>query len=320
MVKLPVCFESKSTATALRSLLDELEYSYERKNVHRSYSSVAIVIALERTAMVYRYIIKNISTTIDIWEERPNSGNITYIEARGEDNLEIKKILTSLGCNLKVGKKNIKVFFAPSGKQGLVDSNQTVLQIARSLGVDIDSVCGGRAMCGRCQIEVSEGEFAKHGISSKSENLSKRTHSEKRYSEKRNLNVSRRLSCQARINEDVVIDVPPESQVHRQVIRKAIDDREVIIDPVINLYFVEVREPSMHDPSGDFQRLIEALKLQWNLSTKDEIAEGSGKLFEKIMSGQVKVKIFKKYKLEEVEQAHKDLESRKITGPAIIIP
>ena len=178
----------------------------------------------------------------------------------------------SIYKNFEPSKKNIKVFFAPSGKQGLVDSNQTVLQIARSLGVDIDSVCGGRAMCGRCQIEVSEGEFAKHGISSKSENLSKRTHSEKRYSEKRNLNASRRLSCQARINKDVVIDVPPESQVHRQVIRKAIDDREVIIDPVINLYFVEVREPSMHDPSGDFQRLIEALKLQWNLSTKDEIS------------------------------------------------
>ena len=66
----------------MRSLLDELNYTYERKNVHRSYSSVAIVIALERTAMVYRYIISNISATIDIWEERPNSGNITYIEAR----------------------------------------------------------------------------------------------------------------------------------------------------------------------------------------------------------------------------------------------
>ena len=56
------------------------------------------------------------------------------------------------------------------------------------------------------------------------------------------------------------------------------------------------------------------------LWTKDEIAEGSDKLFEKIKSGQVKVKIFKKYKLEEVEQAHKDLESRKIIGPAVIIP
>ena len=56
------------------------------------------------------------------------------------------------------------------------------------------------------------------------------------------------------------------------------------------------------------------------LGTRDEIAEGSEKLFEKIKSGQIKVKIFKKYKLEEAEQAHKDLESRKIIGPAVIIP
>lgn len=100
MVKLPVCFESKSTATVLRSLLDELEYSYERKNVHRSYSSVAIVIALERTAMVYRYVIENISATIDIWEERPNSGNITYIEVLGEDNLKIKELLQTFSERL----------------------------------------------------------------------------------------------------------------------------------------------------------------------------------------------------------------------------
>ena len=56
------------------------------------------------------------------------------------------------------------------------------------------------------------------------------------------------------------------------------------------------------------------------LGTKDEIAEGSEKLFEKIMSGQVKIKIFKQYKLKEVAQAHKDLEARKIIGPAIIVP
>ena len=56
------------------------------------------------------------------------------------------------------------------------------------------------------------------------------------------------------------------------------------------------------------------------LGTKDEIAEGAEKLFEKVKSGKIKVKIFKKYKLEEVTQAHKDLEARKILGPAIIIP
>ena len=56
------------------------------------------------------------------------------------------------------------------------------------------------------------------------------------------------------------------------------------------------------------------------LGTKDEIREGTDKLFEKIKMGQVKIEIFKKYKLEDVIQAHKDLESRKIIGPAVIIP
>ena len=56
------------------------------------------------------------------------------------------------------------------------------------------------------------------------------------------------------------------------------------------------------------------------LATKQEIEEGSEKLFEKIKSGQIKVKIFKKYKLDDVVQSHKDLESRKIIGPAVIIP
>jgi len=56
------------------------------------------------------------------------------------------------------------------------------------------------------------------------------------------------------------------------------------------------------------------------LGTANEIREGADKLFEKIKLGNVKVKIFKKYKLEDVVQAHKDLEARKIIGPAIIIP
>ncbi len=56
------------------------------------------------------------------------------------------------------------------------------------------------------------------------------------------------------------------------------------------------------------------------LTTSEELNEASKVLFEKISSGKVKVEIFKKYKLNDVVQAHKDLESRKIIGPAIIIP
>ena len=56
------------------------------------------------------------------------------------------------------------------------------------------------------------------------------------------------------------------------------------------------------------------------LETKDEIKEGADKLFEKLKLGKIKIEIYKKYRLDEVVEAHKDLESRKITGPAVIVP
>ena len=60
--------------------------------------------------------------------------------------------------------------------------------------------------------------------------------------------------------------------------------------------------------------------MQQYLSTREEINEGAKILFKKIESGKVKIEIFKKYKLENIIEAHKELESRKILGPAIIIP
>ena len=109
--------------------------------------------------------------------------------------------------------KSVKIVFTPSGRQGQVPAGTTVLQAARSLGVDIDSVCGGRAMCGRCQVIVGEGDFAKHGIQSSKESVSERSKVEDRYAEKRGLDSGRRLSCQSILLADAVIDVPASSQV-----------------------------------------------------------------------------------------------------------
>ena len=55
-------------------------------------------------------------------------------------------------------KPDALVVFMPSGRRGRFPHGTPLLQAARSLGVDIDSVCGGRGICGRCQVEVSEGE------------------------------------------------------------------------------------------------------------------------------------------------------------------
>ncbi len=161
---------------------------------------------------------------------------------------------------------NPLVVFTPSGKRERLPEGLSVLEAARKLGVDLDSVCGGRGICGRCQIEVAEGQFAKHGVTSTRDHVTAWNEVEQRYVDKRApIGPNRRLGCQARIRGDLVIDVPPESQVHRQVVRKRAETHPIEVDPVVRLYYVEVREPDMHDPSSDLRRVQAALTAQWNL-------------------------------------------------------
>jgi len=160
--------------------------------------------------------------------------------------------------------KDPLVVFTPSGKRGRFPAGTQLLQAARSLGVDVDSVCGGRALCGRCQVLVMEGDFPKHGVSSNAAHLSGLSEAEQSFARRRPLPPGHRLSCSSRIQGDLVIDVPPASQVHRQVVRKAADARPITLDPVVHLHYVEVGEPDMHEPAGDLQRLLEALHKEWD--------------------------------------------------------
>ncbi|UWQ20391.1 ASKHA domain-containing protein [Jannaschia sp. W003] len=157
------------------------------------------------------------------------------------------------------------VVFTPSGKRGRVPAGTPVLDAARKLGVDLDSVCGGRGICSKCQVAPGRGAFPKHGVTVADDALSPVNAVERRYDEKRGLAPGRRLGCQARIEGDVVIDVPPESQVHRQVVRKAASDALVEMDPATRLHFVTVEEPDMDAPTGDLERLRRALRDQWAL-------------------------------------------------------
>jgi uncharacterized 2Fe-2S/4Fe-4S cluster protein (DUF4445 family) len=157
------------------------------------------------------------------------------------------------------------VVFTPSGKRGRFGLGTPVLTAARQLGVDIDSVCGGRAICGRCQVNVGEGTFAKHGITSTAEHLSAFSAVEQRYQGRKGLQQGRRLSCQAQVLGDIVIDVPADSQVHKQVVRKRAEVRAIELDTTTRLFYVEVEEPDMHRQRGDFERVEEALQAQWGL-------------------------------------------------------
>lgn len=159
------------------------------------------------------------------------------------------------------------VVFAPSGKRGHFPEDTTLLEAARKLGADLDSVCGGRGICGRCQVEIAEGLFSKHGIESRAGNVTACNRVEQRYVDVRGaMKPGRRLGCQAQLRGDVVVDIPAESQVHRQVVRKDADTRPISLDPVVTLHYVEVAEPDMHDPASDFRRLADALDHEWGIA------------------------------------------------------
>ncbi len=163
------------------------------------------------------------------------------------------------------------IVFSPSGRRGRFPKGTPVLQAARSLGVDVDSVCGGRALCGRCQVVVTQGELPKHGIVSSADHLSRAGEAETRFRERRGLAADRRLSCQATLCGDIAIDVPQSSQVHRQVVRKPHEAHDIKIDPVAHAYFVEVGRPELDGPSGDLEGLTTALEKEWQL---EEVSVG----------------------------------------------
>ena len=195
------------------------------------------------------------------------------------------------------------VVFTPSGKRGHFPAGTPILTAARQLGVDLDSVCGGRGICSKCQITPSYGEFPKHGVTVSEGALSEWNAVEQRYDDKRGLKPGRRLGCQATVLGDVVIDVPPESQVHRQVVRKAATARVITMDPATRLYFVVVEEPDMHSPTGDLERLERALQEQWKIGAVTADLSLMSKLQPALRKGKWEVTV-------AVHKGHKDTKGR----------
>jgi uncharacterized 2Fe-2S/4Fe-4S cluster protein (DUF4445 family) len=119
-----------------------------------------------------------------------------------------------------------RVVFVPSGRQGDVLEGAVLLDAARTLGVELESICGGRQTCGKCQVSIDEGEFPKHAIRSEGSHLTPIEAKEQAYWD-RHGNPGRRLACAARICGDLLVFVPAESQAHKQVISKAATERTI---------------------------------------------------------------------------------------------
>ena len=158
-------------------------------------------------------------------------------------------------------KKEYRVVFQPSGRQGTVPEGKTLLEAAREMGVEIESICGGQQTCGKCKVMADYGDFQKYGIVSKPEHITPPGGDEQHYWTKRRRDPGRyRLSCAACVQGDLVIDVPEESQARKQIVRKSATVREIEIDPAIRQYFVKVKPAELGDNRGDWERLQDSLR------------------------------------------------------------
>jgi uncharacterized 2Fe-2S/4Fe-4S cluster protein (DUF4445 family) len=153
-----------------------------------------------------------------------------------------------------------RVVFAPSGLTARVETGTTVLDAARAVGADLDSTCGGRGLCGRCQVVPTSGSFPKWQIESETASLTGWTSTEEDYTGRRPISDGQRLGCAAQVCGDVVVEIPAASQVHRQVVRKSVDLGDLQVDPMVRLHYVELPVPELGAEVGGLrEQIVEAL-------------------------------------------------------------
>ena len=156
------------------------------------------------------------------------------------------------------------VIFMPSGRRGRVPAGTPLLDAARDMGVEIESICGGKLTCGKCLINVENGVFQKHGIESADSHITPQSEEEAKLV-KRKKGGNARCSCVANVTDDVLVFVPESSRAQKQVIRKKATDRAIEINQTVRQVYVEVDTAELGEHRGDWGRLQTALKDQWQL-------------------------------------------------------
>src|SRR5437868_8991360 len=141
-------------------------------------------------------------------------------------------------------QRKLEVTYLPFERTTRVPSGTTLFSAAHWIGLPIDSTCGGRGTCGKCKVRVTSGrpdaEGADHRLLRPAEVAD-----------------GWRLSCQARIYEDMTCEVPQLLRVPKAATMGL--GRLVILDPNVRKVYLELAEPSMEDQRSDIARLKDAL-------------------------------------------------------------
>ncbi len=141
-------------------------------------------------------------------------------------------------------QRKLEVTYQPFDRTTRVPPGTTLFSAAHWIGLPIDSTCGGRGTCGKCKVRVLEGASE---VSAADHRLLRKDEVENGW----------RLSCQARIYEDITCEVPQLLRVPKAATMGL--SRLVIIDPNVRKVYLQLTEPDLHDQRSDVTRLREAL-------------------------------------------------------------
>lgn len=149
-----------------------------------------------------------------------------------------------------------RIRFLPEGHEASVDEDKTLLEAARQADVYVGGICGGEGVCGKCRVIIREGE-----VEGESTEFLTRDEIRRGYV----------LACQVVPRSDLVVDVPPESRLagyegigrdserFRDFAHRGAERPPTELTPVIEKFFLDLPEPSLNDPTGDQERLLEAV-------------------------------------------------------------
>ena len=157
------------------------------------------------------------------------------------------------------------VIFQPSGSRGQVEDGKTILVAGRELGVEIEAICGEKRTCGKCKVRIEEGFFEKFGVVSSPNHASPWRPVEDKFFTPERKAEGYRLACTAKVHGDMIVFVPEEARAGGQVVRKAVTDRKINVNPSVKTYYIEMIPPTLHDPLGDYERVCNALKAQHDI-------------------------------------------------------
>lgn len=152
------------------------------------------------------------------------------------------------------------VIFTPSGIRTTAEDGESIYDVTLRAGVDLRSICGGKGLCKRCQIEIAPGKYAKFNVDVTDDSVSPASPTERKAVADGDLAPPRRLACRTKIHGDIVVDVPSEAREHAMSIKKASTRVTTVLNPATTLYMCKLPQPTLADNPSDGEALCEALR------------------------------------------------------------